>query len=80
MKVSEARGVIVYEAARAGLEIYEYGPQAVKVAVTGYGKADKKQIESMVRKLVKLDEAKKLDDELDAIAVGITHLATQKGI
>jgi crossover junction endodeoxyribonuclease RuvC len=82
LKVSEARGVILYEGARAGLEIYEYSPQAIKIAVTGYGKADKKQVENMVLKLVKLPKTvrKKLDDELDAVALGITHLATQKGI
>jgi crossover junction endodeoxyribonuclease RuvC len=82
LKVSEARGVILYEGARAGLEIYEYSPQAIKIAVTGYGKADKKQVENMVGKLVKLPKTarKKLDDELDAIALGITHLAIQKGI
>jgi crossover junction endodeoxyribonuclease RuvC len=78
LKVSEARGVIIYEAARAGLEVYEYSPQEIKIAVTGYGKADKKQVETMVRKLIKMPDFKKkrLDDELDAIAVGITHLAT----
>lgn len=81
LKVSEARGVILYEASRAGLEVTEYSPQAVKLAVTGYGKADKEQVESMVRKLVEVPEtkAKRLDDELDAIAVGITHLATYRG-
>lgn len=82
LKVSEARGVILYEASQAGLEVHEYSPQAIKIAVTGYGKADKFQMESMVRKLVVLPKstAKKLDDELDAIAVGITHLASQRGI
>ncbi len=80
LKVSEARGVIIYEAAQAELQICEYSPQAVKIAVTGYGKADKKQMESMIRKLVKLDEAKKLDDELDAIALCITCLAIKRGI
>lgn len=82
MKVSEARGVIIYEAEQAGLEIFEYSPQAIKIAVTGYGKADKKQMEIMVRKLVTLPakSAKKLDDEIDAIALCITHLASQKGI
>jgi len=82
LKVSEARGVIVYEAVRAGLEVHEYSPQAIKIAVTGYGKADKTQVESMVRKLVKIAETerKMLDDELDAIAVGITHLASVKYI
>ncbi|OHA92326.1 MAG: crossover junction endodeoxyribonuclease RuvC [Candidatus Zambryskibacteria bacterium RIFCSPLOWO2_02_FULL_51_21] len=80
LRVAEARGVALYEAAKAGLKVYEYSPQAVKIAVTGYGKADKKQVESMVRKLIKLDKAKKLDDELDAIALGITHIASQKHI
>ena len=82
LKVSEARGVIIYEATRAGLEIFEYSPQAIKLAVTGYGQADKIQMETMVRKLVTLPSKtlKRLDDEMDAIAVGITHLATKKGI
>lgn len=80
--VAEARGVIIYEAARAGLKIFEYGPQTVKVAVTGYGKADKIQMATMVKKLVSLGEksSNRLDDEVDAIALGITHLATKKGI
>ena len=80
LKVSEARGVIIYEATRAGLEIFEYSPQAIKIAVTGYGKADKVQVESMVRKLIHMPSKKMLDDEMDAIALGITHLATKKRI
>ncbi|MEK7177000.1 MAG: crossover junction endodeoxyribonuclease RuvC [Patescibacteria group bacterium] len=80
--VAEARGVVVYEGTRAGLEVFEYGPQAVKVAVTGYGKAGKVQMADMVKRLVRLPKrgAKRLDDEMDAIALGITHLATKKGI
>lgn len=87
LKVSEARGVVLYEAECAGLQVAEYSPQDVKIAVTGYGRADKVQIGSMVRKLVKFpapggkNKSKKmLDDELDAIALCITHLATQKAI
>ena len=78
--VAEARGIIIYEAVRAGLEVFEYGPQTIKIAVTGYGKADKLQIATMVKKLVELPKqsSKRLDDEIDAIAVGITHLATKK--
>jgi crossover junction endodeoxyribonuclease RuvC len=74
--------VVIYEASKKGLEIFEYSPQAIKIAVTGYGKANKQQVENMLQKLVKFptEEAKKLDDELDAIALGITHLATQRGI
>ncbi|MDQ3089715.1 MAG: crossover junction endodeoxyribonuclease RuvC [bacterium] len=76
LKVAEARGVILYEASLGGLEIFEYSPQAIKIAVTGYGKASKSQVESMVEKLVVLkDNKKRLDDEMDAIALGITHLA-----
>ena len=64
------------------MEIFEYGPQTIKIAVTGYGKADKAQMANMVKKLVNLPEqfSKRLDDEVDAIALGITHLATKKGI
>ena len=82
MRVSEARGVAIYEAKSGGLEIFEYSPQDVKIAVASYGKADKKQVEMMVKKLVKITENghKRLDDELDAIALCITHLATKKGI
>ena len=82
LKVSEARGVIIYEAMQARLKIFEYSPQAIKIAVTGYGKADKRQITTMVKKLVNLEEklSKRLDDEIDAIALCITHLATKKGI
>ncbi len=80
--VAEARGVIIFQAMRAGLKVFEYSPQAIKIAVTGYGKADKVSVENMVQKLVKVPETKtrRHDDELDAIAVGITHLATEKGI
>ncbi|MFH1472859.1 MAG: crossover junction endodeoxyribonuclease RuvC [bacterium] len=80
IKVAEARGVIIYEAACGGLKVFEYSPQSIKIAVTGYGKADKTQIKNMVQKLIKIPKTnlKKLDDELDAIALGITHLATEK--
>lgn len=79
--VAEARGVVLYEASRGGLEICEYGPQAVKIAVTGYGAANKKQVEMMVCRLLGIGKSRKmLDDELDAIALGITHLASKKDI
>lgn len=79
--VAEARGVILYEATLAGLEVIEYSPQSIKIAVTGYGKASKEQIFTMVKRLISLPSApKKLDDEIDAIALGITHLATKKSI
>lgn len=75
MHVAEARGVILYEASRAGLKIFEASPPQIKIATTGYGKADKNQIIKMVKLLVDIDESKKSDDELDAIAIAITGLA-----
>lgn len=76
LKVAEARGVILYEAALADIRVYEYSPQAVKIAVSGYGKAEKRQVETMVLRLLSLKSVPKHDDETDAIAVGITHLAS----
>jgi crossover junction endodeoxyribonuclease RuvC len=80
LKVAEARGVVLYEAAQAGLTVSEYSPQDVKIAVTGYGKATKADVVRMLGLLTVLPKGKRLDDELDAIALGITHLATDKGI
>ncbi len=78
MQVAEARGVIMYEGKRNGLEIYEYSPMAVKIAVTGYGKSDKIQITEMVKRLVKIEKEIKHDDEYDAIAIGLTFFATSR--
>ena len=75
IRVAEARGVIIATAARSGLAVKDVSPLQVKMAVTGYGKADKRQVELMVRKTVTLPEGRKYDDELDAIAVGVTALA-----
>ena len=80
IKVAEARGVVLYEAARGGLEVFEYSPQQVKVAVTGYGKAAKPDLVRMVGRLVNFLPTTKHDDEADAVAVGITHLASQKRV
>lgn len=74
--VAEARGVILYEASQIGLEVFEYGPQEIKIATTGYGKATKKQVEDMVQRILNLKKMPELDDEVDAIAVGLTHLAS----
>src|SRR3989344_613736 len=75
MRVAEARGVVIYEAARAGLKIFEASPPQIKIATTGYGHADKNQIIKMVKILVDIDESKKSDDELDAIAIALTAFA-----
>ena len=76
MKVSEARGVMLYEAAKNNLKVMEFTPLQIKVAVTGYGKSDKDQVTEMVKKLIKIKEPIKYDDEYDAIAVGLTYFAT----
>ncbi len=76
LKVAEARGAILATAGAASLPVVECSPQEVKLAVTGYGSADKKAIELMVPKLIKLPQKKRRDDELDAIAIGIAALAS----
>ncbi|MBI5134557.1 MAG: crossover junction endodeoxyribonuclease RuvC [Candidatus Taylorbacteria bacterium] len=76
--VAEARGTILYEAARHGLKAYEYGPGQIKVAVTGYGKSDKEHMIAMVPKLIKIEKEIGHDDEYDAIAVGLTCFAVER--
>ncbi len=76
MQVAEVRGVLTYLAAVRGLPVHQYTPAEVKVATTGHGQSDKAAVALMVPKLVALPPGKRLDDELDAIAVGITCLAS----
>lgn len=76
--VGQARGVILLASANASLKIGEYTPNEVKQAVTGYGSADKLQVQEMVRILLKLDEIPKPDDAADALAIAITHLHTNR--
>tara|TARA_B100001179_G_C18554960_1_gene387819 strand:- start:472 stop:960 length:489 start_codon:yes stop_codon:yes gene_type:complete len=78
LKVSESRGVIAFQASDNGIPIYEYTPNQIKVAVTGYGRASKKDIYTMVSRLVSLSQAIKMDDEIDAIAIGLTFFASYK--
>lgn len=75
LNVAHARGVILVAASTNNIPVTEYSPQEVKLAVTGYGNADKKAVTHMVEKLISLPEQKRLDDEFDAIALGITALA-----
>jgi crossover junction endodeoxyribonuclease RuvC len=72
MTVSQARGVVLLCGKQAGMEIYEYTPMQIKMAVTGYGKAEKKQIQEMVRVILGLDEVPKPDDCADALAAALT--------
>lgn len=73
MTVAQARGVVLLCGMRAGLTIAEYTPLQIKQAITGYGKADKKQIQEMVRVILQLKVAPKPDDAADALAAAITH-------
>lgn len=73
--VAEARGAILAAAGSASVLVVEYSPQQVKNAVTGHGGADKAAVARMIPKLLSLPAKKRLDDELDAIAIGITALA-----
>ncbi|MBC2851364.1 crossover junction endodeoxyribonuclease RuvC [Cetobacterium sp. 8H] len=74
ISVGQARGVIILAGKKNGLQIENYTPLQVKMGITGYGKADKKQVQLMVQKILKLDEIPKPDDAADAIAVAITHI------
>lgn len=76
MKVAAVSGALTYIAAAHHLPLYEYTPLQVKVATTGYGKSEKAAVAAMVARLVSLPARKRLDDEIDAIAVGITCLAS----
>lgn len=75
LKVAEVRGAILSLAGEHGLPVHEYSPAEVKNAAAGYGGADKKQVIKMIHALVRIEKPIRLDDEYDAIAVGITHLA-----
>ena len=71
--VGEARGVAVLACAEKGLSIGEYTPLQIKQSLVGYGRADKKQVQSMVKAILNLDEVPKPDDTADAIAAAICH-------
>lgn len=73
--VAQVRGICIYLAKQAGCSVHEYGPQEIKIAVTGYGKSDKAAVLDMVQRLISNAPQDALDDEYDAIAVGITALA-----
>lgn len=85
MLVAEARGVILYTGSSLGLSVFEYTPNSVKIAITGYGRSEKRQIIDMVKKLIDCAinyggnaSVVDSDDEFDAIAIGLTHFAIQR--
>lgn len=71
--VAEARGVILLAAKKAGVPIFEYTPLQAKLSVAGYGKATKKQMQEMTKRLLNLAEVPKPDDTADALAMAICH-------
>ncbi|CAM2853526.1 crossover junction endodeoxyribonuclease RuvC [Paenibacillus sediminis] len=73
MSVSQARGVLVLAAVQKGLQVAEYTPMQVKQAIVGYGKAEKRQVQEMVKMYLRLQKIPKPDDVADALAVAICH-------
>lgn len=71
--VGQARGVVLVTGANAGLAVHEYTPLQVKQAITGYGRAEKKQIQQMVKTMLGLNDIPKPDDAADGLAIAITH-------
>jgi len=78
IKVSQARGVILLAAHQQKIKNFSYSPLQIKMAVTGYGRADKNQIQNMVKAILKLPAIPKPDDTADALAVALTHAFTYK--
>jgi len=76
MTVSQARGAVMLCGEKHGLEVFEYTPLQIKQSITGYGRADKNQIQQMVKTILKLDSVPKPDDCADALACAITHAMT----
>ncbi|HJS19446.1 MAG TPA: crossover junction endodeoxyribonuclease RuvC [Anaerolineales bacterium] len=76
--VGQARGVVMLCMQQAGIEPFEYTPNEIKQAVAGYGGAQKKQVQEMVRALLQLESIPKPDDAADALAIAITHLNTKR--
>ena len=73
IKVGEARGAAVIASANAGIPVYEYTPLQIKQALTGYGRAEKHQVQEMVRQILGLKQAPRPDDAADAVAAAICH-------
>ncbi|NLZ45060.1 MAG: crossover junction endodeoxyribonuclease RuvC [Clostridiales bacterium] len=80
INVAQARGVTILPAVQSGIPIYEYTPLQVKVSVTGFGRADKKQVQEMARRTLSLKEVPKPDDTADALAIAITHGRTARSL
>ena len=71
--VAHGRGIVLYTAQKSGVPLYEYTPMQVKMAVTGYGKAEKRQVMDMTKRLLNLKAVPKPDDAADALAIALCH-------
>ena len=71
--VAHGRGVLLYAAEKCGIPLHEYTPSQVKLAVTGYGKAEKRQVMDMTKRLLNLNAVPKPDDAADAVAIALCH-------
>ncbi len=78
MGVSEARGVIFIAAQQKNIPVIEYTPKQVKQAITGSGRADKKQMQEMIKRLLDLDEIPKPDDAADGLSIALCHINSMK--
>ena len=76
MKLGQIKGVVILTAASAGIPVFEYSPLEVKSAVTGYGRAEKRQVQVMVRNILKLPNLPTPDDASDALALAVCHIHT----
>ncbi len=77
-QVAEVRGALLFVAAQSEIEVFEYTPAQVKSATTGWGRADKKAMAQMLHATVHIEKPVTHDDEYDAIAIGVTHLASHR--
>lgn len=76
IRVAEVRGVILLAAAEQGVQIVEYTPNQIKLAVSGSGRAKKDQVQDMVRRLLRLDTLPRPDDAADGLAIALCHINT----
>jgi crossover junction endodeoxyribonuclease RuvC len=80
ISVGQSQGIVLLIAAQRNIPIYQYTPLQVKSALTGYGVADKKQIQNMLKLLLRLSDVPKPDDAADGVALALCHMQTQRGL
>jgi crossover junction endodeoxyribonuclease RuvC len=78
LRLAEVRGVVLLAAAQHGVAVYSYSPREIKASVAGYGQADKRQMQAMVRALLSMSELPEPADAADALAVALCHLQTEQ--